>query len=205
MVVLILTCISSTFAFYRKRGKISVIGIMHSGSQNPSHFTTTQEEEVVEIDTLDREYEEIDETNMLNESINMNNTIHENDTDSNGSTTSPTEDDEGYLHPYHSFIHPIMVDKFNLDRHHSATNIQTNELLQSPYAYFQIHTESLTTSGLEFIEIKDGLSTNSNKSGQKHAFDMNIDPPCSSEDRTKRVYAEVKRKNPPAQQDQYIY
>lgn len=43
----------------------------------------------------------------MNDIPEFQNTPYENESDSEeGSHNKPTEDDEGYLHPYHSLIHP---------------------------------------------------------------------------------------------------
>ncbi|CAC5355719.1 unnamed protein product [Mytilus coruscus] len=180
-----------------------MIGSIPLAGQNPSHFATVPEEEVIEMNMEDHDYEEIDETNMFNDSMNIDNTIHESETDSrSGSTISPTEDDEGYLHPYHSLVHLKMMANFVLEEHHSATDLRSNKMLQNPYDHLQIPIKIPTTSGFECMEIMDGSPTNFNKSDQEHAIENTVDPSCSLEDKNKRFYAEPEEENLPAQEDQ---
>lgn len=169
----------------------------------PQSATVHEEEEVVEMNMLGQDYEEIDETNMVNDNMNMDNIIHESETDSNSvSTISPTEDDEGYLHPYHSLVHLKKMSNFVLYEHQSETDLQANVLLQNPYDHLQIPSiKTLTTSDFGSIEMRVRSPTNSNKSGQQHVVENTVDPSCSLGEKNTRIYAGVERTNVPSQID----
>lgn len=201
MTVISVTCISFLYAFFRQRKGMSMIGNMPLADQTPSQSATVpEEEEVVEMNMLDHDYEEIDETNMINDNLNIDNTIDESETDSNStSTTFPTEDDEGYLHPYHSLVHLKKMDNFVLNEHHIETDLRSNELLQNPYDHLQVPIKILTTSGFESMEMKGGSPTNSNKSVQEHVCENTVEPLCNLEETNIRIYAQVERENIPAQ------
>lgn len=78
------------------------------------------------LSMLYHDYEEIDET-VLNDIPEFRTIqLEESDSDSKeGSHSKPTEDDEGYLHPYHSLIHPerkIQIRNINLPIKDGAIN-----------------------------------------------------------------------------------
>lgn len=100
-------------------------------SPHSFQVTTVPNETVVDTHLVDHDYEEINEAHIGNTSLNTDNTLPESETDlKSGSSISPTEDDEGYLHPYHSLLHSAMESNV-LDKHKSATDLRSNELLQT--------------------------------------------------------------------------
>ncbi|CAC5388053.1 unnamed protein product [Mytilus coruscus] len=175
-----------------KRKNMPVIGgRINQTSQHSSQVATVSNDTVVEINMVDHDYEEIDETNTVNASQNIDNTLHESEADSNsGFSISPTEDNEGYLHPYHSLVHSEIKGNFVLDKHHNATNLPSNVLLQTPYDPLQKHNKTPTISGFESMDTMDS---------QEPENGNNFDSTCSLEDKNIPIYAEVERKNQPAQ------
>lgn len=105
-VVLIVICMCASFVLFKRRSRMSDAGIIIPPVNALKNPVSNQTVQAVAFDTLDQDYEEIDETAM-NDIPEFQNTPYENESDSEeGSHNKPTEDDEGYLHPYHSLIHP---------------------------------------------------------------------------------------------------
>lgn len=183
-------------------GSVTLTNQPSSSSQVPTVPNDTE----IGIHILDHDYEEIDEIDeihIVNASFHSHTNRHESETDSNSaSTISPTEDDEGYLHPYHSLVHLKKMENFASNGQHSETDLRANVLLQNPYDHLQIPIKISTTSGYESMEMKERLPTSSNKSGQKHVVENTVDKSCCLDDTNIRIYAAVKRKNQPSQQDQ---
>ncbi|VDI45213.1 Hypothetical predicted protein [Mytilus galloprovincialis] len=200
MTVVIIICMSFMYVFFKLNKRISMSRNMELASLPPSQsvIVPEEEDEVVQITMLGDDYEEIDETNLVNDNLNI---IDESETDSNSaSTTSPTEDDEGYLHPYHSLVHLKKMSNIVLDEHLSETDLRVNVLLPNPYDHLQIPIKIPTTSGIESMEMKERSSTNSNKRSQELVDESNVDPSCSMEETSLiRIYAQVERENIPAQ------
>lgn len=98
---------------------MSVIGgsvPLTSQPSSSSQVPTVPNDTAVRINVLNHNYEEIDELNIVNARQNIDNTSDKSDADSKSvSTIAPTEDDEGYLHPYHSLLHSEMKGNFVLD------------------------------------------------------------------------------------------
>ncbi|CAG2233819.1 unnamed protein product [Mytilus edulis] len=104
---------SKSVTAIRKSRNMSVVrGNVPQTSPHSFQVTTVPNDTVVDTHLVDHDYEEINEAHIDNTddtSLNIDNTLPESETDSkNGSSISPTEDNEGYLHPYHSLLHSAM-------------------------------------------------------------------------------------------------
>lgn len=111
-------------------------------SVNALHnHVSNQAGEAVALDLLNHNYEEIDETVFNDFPKFRNNQFEESDSDSTNSCYGkPSEDAEGYLNPYHSFVYPQR--KFGTSALNTVGNARSTYSDQNQYDCLNLSNQS---------------------------------------------------------------